>query len=60
MSIIIPASVEVLDENCVYSCSNLESVTFKVGSHLQRIEGGAFLATCTYMVFLRGAKLSGA
>jgi hypothetical protein len=41
----VPASVEVLGENCFSSCRSLSSVTFALGSRLSRIEWWAFRET---------------
>jgi hypothetical protein len=45
VEIILPASVEVLGEECLPECSSLSSVTFESGSRLSRIESGAFTGT---------------
>jgi hypothetical protein len=42
MSIVIPASVEVIGAACFKACSDLSDVTFELGSKLLDIEGSAF------------------
>jgi hypothetical protein len=41
----LPASVEVLGEECFYECRSLSSITFESGSRLSGIEARAFCGT---------------
>jgi hypothetical protein len=43
VEMIVPASVEVLGENCFYECRSLCSVTFESGSRLREVGEDAFL-----------------
>jgi hypothetical protein len=45
VEIILPASVEILGDECFSLCGSLYSVTFESGSRLSRIEGRAFSET---------------
>jgi hypothetical protein len=45
IEIILPSSIEVLDEGCFSNCRSLSSVTFESGSRLSRIEKKAFSQT---------------
>ena len=44
-SIVIPASVEVIDDSCFKQCTALASVTFAAGSQLKAIDEEAFNGT---------------
>jgi ABC-type phosphate transport system permease subunit len=45
VEIIIPGSVEVMDENCFGQCRSLSSITVESGSRLSRIRAQAFIET---------------
>jgi hypothetical protein len=38
IELVIPASIELLDEDCFLRCGSLTSLTFETGSKLSRIE----------------------
>lgn len=44
-SIVVPSSVETIDDRAFYKCDNLNKVIFKANSRLNRIGGGAFYST---------------
>jgi hypothetical protein len=43
VEIVIPASVEVLGDECFLECTQLESITFESDSRLQKVGQRAFL-----------------
>jgi hypothetical protein len=45
IKIILPASIEVLGEECFYLCKSFSSVTFESSSRLSRIDKRAFYGT---------------
>lgn len=51
-SIVIPASVKTIGEDCFLWADSLSSITFESGSQLETLESGAFLATAITTITL--------
>jgi len=51
-SIVIPASVKTIGEDCFLWADSLSSITFESGSQLETLEHGAFLATAITTITL--------
>jgi hypothetical protein len=55
IEIVIPASIEILGENCFVGCGSLTSLTVESGSRLSRIEKQAFAGTALIELVIPGS-----